>query len=153
MNTLSKNILEETKELFNSLSEGFLVLGENLFSIFTKELWKGKYDSYEEYIEWVGISPATASKLRQVYQHYVLDKGYDNYADLSLIPWTSLYENISIATSKRWIEEKVALAKEGQLRGSNLKEEKRIALKGECERHNFYTLKICKNCNYKIKVE
>lgn len=146
MTMIIKNILEETKQLFDSLSEGFLTIGKNLYEIFTKEIWKGEYDSYEEYLDYVGLSMANASKIRQVYEHYVLKLGYTDTEKLAKIPYTSLYSSIAIATSKSWVNEKVELAEKKLLRGKDLEDEKRVALKGECERHSWQKYRKCEKC-------
>lgn len=147
-----KNILEETKQLFDSLSEGFLTIGKNLYEIYTKEIWKGEYDSYEEYLDYVGLSMANASKIRQVFEHYILKLGYTDTEKLAKIPYTSLYSSIAIATSKTWVNEKVELAEKKLLRGKDLEDEKRSVKHPRCSCKNTYKLEICKDCGNKWQI-
>lgn len=149
MNEITKSnvkYLEETKELYRTLSEGFLSLGEHLYKIFTEELWRGKYDLYDEFLDDIGISPSNASKIRQVYEHYVLRIGYSDREKLSKVPWSTLYTGIKLVNTKTEVDDLMLK------RRQDIEEIARIAKRGDCERHSWCTIRFCTKCQKREKV-
>lgn len=151
--TKKDQYLEETIELSRRLSEGFISLGERLYKIYSEEIWKvGRYDSYEEFLEDLGMSPAQASKIRQIYEHYVLKLGYTDREKLSVVPWSSLYSAISITKDKDAVETLVSDVEKKITRRQDIEERSRIAKHGECERHSWVKIRFCEKCNKREKI-
>src|SRR3990167_5681070 len=90
MKIIPAQYLEETLALKKSIETGFLILGERLYNIHAQEMWKGKYDSYQDFLSEMDVSEATDTKLRTIYSRFVLEHKL-SYEKLSAVPWGSLY--------------------------------------------------------------
>ena len=69
----NESYLKETISLRHNIEGAFLELGERLNNIRSKAIWRGKYESYEEFLEDIKITPTIASSLVTVYTVYVLE--------------------------------------------------------------------------------
>lgn len=74
--TPSTTILKETAELFAKARINLYYAAKRLYEIKEKDLWKGAYSSFGEYVESeCQISQSFAAKLIRVHGHYVLEGG------------------------------------------------------------------------------
>lgn len=82
--------LNTTLSLRNQIEAGFLELGKRLHTIKSGELWKANYSTYQEFLAEMRFSEATDSKLRTIYQRFILEYKLP-VEKLSQIGWSSLY--------------------------------------------------------------
>ena len=87
--------VRETIELVKSIETRFLELGARLFKIKEKELWKGTYDSYYEFLDAAHINPSMASMLVKVHDYYIV-QGKRKPAELKTIGYSNLYQAIPL---------------------------------------------------------
>lgn len=93
---------------------------ELLYKIHTEEGWKGKYDSWGEFVEdGLGKSQGWASKNLQVYKHYVLEGG----VGLDRLQFDT--EKLYLA-SKTGDDVELQLSRAETLKRSDLKKERKI---------------------------
>ena len=122
--------LEETLALKRSIATGFLILGERFYNIHAQEMWKGEYDSYQDFLSEMDVSEATDSKLRTIYSRFVLEYKL-SYEKLSHCPWGSLYLLASRVGDK---EQTLALLEKAEtLRREDFVQEIRALAVGEHE--------------------
>lgn len=144
--------LEGTIKLKVNLEEGFLVLAERLYQISTANLWMGVYDSFELFLDELKVSPATASKLINVYKTFVIKFGMGT-EELVKSGWSSLYQVIPLCvdaqSAKEWVE-KSSLHTRKDLE-IEVQEKKRGVSQYECPHKNSYRIEVCKDCGSKIK--
>ena len=70
-------ILKEAAGYFKGARQNLMAGAELLHKIKAEELWKGKHESFSEYLEEdCQISDGMASKLIQVWQFYVIEGGF-----------------------------------------------------------------------------
>ena len=141
----NKEYLAEARELKKNLETGFLILAEHLYKIRESEMWRGEYDSYEEFISDLDISRFTDCKLRAVYRRFVVEYKLP-LEQIQTIAWTSLY-----TLSTKVQDKKVALSlleKAETLRGREWLDEVRIASVGEhiCVESREIKLAVCDIC-------
>lgn len=146
--------LEETIQLKNSLEESFIHLGERMLRIRDERLYEGKYENFEEFLGELKISPATASKMINIYQTFVLKFEFSRQELIEAGGWTGLYKISSLCKTKDEAKEWVKKAKELSSEDLDIvvREEKSGVAQYECP-HNeeTYTIMVCKKCGDKIK--
>lgn len=140
-----------TIQLKETIETSFIALGERLARIRQGNLWEQEWGSWEEYVMELKMSPATASKLINVYETFVV-KFQLPHDKLGATGWASLYEVLPLCTSKEKAEEMVEKAT--VLKRDDLRDEIREATKGVCSHTNGHTitLRICDDCGKKIRV-
>lgn len=68
--------LKKAAECFTALRKNLYEGAQLLYHIKTEELWRGKYESFAEYLEQeVRVSESAISKLLSVYKHYCIEGG------------------------------------------------------------------------------
>lgn len=96
---VNASYIEETKTLRQHIEGAFLILGEKLYRIKGEEMWQGMYNSYEEFLKDIDISPGNASKLRQIYERLVLEQGFTP-PELAGVGQRRLYAILPLCTDK-----------------------------------------------------
>ena len=144
---------ESTIELVQNIEGAFINLGERLHKIRIERLWESNWDSYEEFLGEIKISPGKASKIVSVYETFVLEYKVPT-EKLSSVGWSSLYSMLPAIKSgqdaNEWVE------KGSVLRREDIEDEVREFKKGKCncDEHPFeeIILQICKNCGKRHRV-
>lgn len=97
---LNSSFLEETKKLRLHIEGAFLVLGEKLYKIKSEKMWEGVYDSYEDFLKDIDLTPGNASKLRQIYEKLMLEQGFQP-SEIAKIGQRKLYSILPLCTDKK----------------------------------------------------
>lgn len=147
------NYCLEVVALKKNIELAFLTLGERLSIIRDQELYHSNWESFNDYLDEIKMSPSVASRLISVYQTMVLK--YQIPVDLiaNAGGWSNVYEITKVAQSKeeveRWlVESENRLPKDTKIA---LREAKSGIMQDECQ-HDYYTLQICRRCGDKLRV-
>jgi len=97
--------LESTIALVKTIEESFLVLSERLKKIRDDKLYESSYDNFEEFLEEAKVSPATASKMIQIYEKFILELGFSNEEVVESGGWSLLYSIIPFCKNKTQAKE------------------------------------------------
>lgn len=119
--------LRETVDLVKSIETRFLELGARLFLIREKELWRGNYESYSEFLDAAKINHGNASILASIHKHYVVEGGTPQ-KKLVGVGYSNLYEAIPLI-ERDGVE--LAVVKATTLTRSEIKDEVREKKHGE----------------------
>jgi hypothetical protein len=143
------SFLRETVDLVRQIETRFLELGARLFRIREKELWKGTYDSYQEFLDVARISPGNASILASIHRHYVVE-GNISPEKLAGIGYSNLYEAIPLIEREGV---KAAVTKAETLTRSEIKDEVRDVKHGSHD-HSVGTERwgVCEKCGKFVKI-
>lgn len=150
--TVKNEYLQSTVALKNAIEQSFITLGERLYNIRTNELWQGVYETYELFLDDLGMSPSTASKLVSIHETFTVKLGMKN--DIIDVPWSNLYSVIPFCTDKSSAAEWVTKAKTLIRRDLDIEisEKKTGIVQYECKcDEETYTITICKKCGKKVK--
>lgn len=139
-------ILEQASNAFKGARANLLEGARLLNQIKAERLWQDRYESFSEFLETCQISDSFASKLIQVYQHYVIEGGF-SHAKIGTIDPERLYLAISLPKTT---EERYETAK--TLSRSELRDEVRESIKGVCEHplESIITLNVCTLCHHRV---
>jgi hypothetical protein len=100
--------IEEAAKCFSSARMNIVHGAALLYEIKKKNLWKGRYDSFGEFVEdGCKIGQAMASKLVSVYSHYIIE-GHKAQEDIIEIDHEKLYMLIK---SPNPVDEKILEAR------------------------------------------
>lgn len=109
MKRFKTKYLESARLLADSPSKNFVNLGEYLLYIRGQKLYSPQYRSFYDYVNDIGLSRATATKLIIVYTVFIacLDYSHDYISKVG--QWSWLYEVAKFAKNKKnaafWIAE------------------------------------------------
>lgn len=92
--------VNETLKLKHQIEGAFIYLGERLYTIRHEEMWRGMYNTYAEFLADMDITEGHASKLRQVYERFILKLDM-KVEDISPYGLRRLYEILPRCTDKR----------------------------------------------------
>lgn len=137
-----------TIQLKEILEQTFISLAERLFNIREKNMWQAEFSSWDEFLMELKLNQPTASKLISVYKKYVIDFGIPTEKLKSVRSWESLYAVRSLAVSQ---EKALELVEHGAIMSDK---DMRAMTKNAplCDNHDWYTIRICKNCGLKEKL-
>ena len=139
----NESYLKETISLRHNIEGAFLELGERLNNIRSKAIWRGKYESYEEFLEDIKITPTIASRLVTVYTVYVLEHKVP-IKKLSAVGYSLLYTAIPLLKEGNALE---VVAKASELSRRDLEDELRDEKHGECNHDgDMEDYKRCVTC-------
>lgn len=152
-NEISINYCNETIGYKQQLEGLFLMLGQRLARIREEELYKGSWDSFADYVQELDISESVASRLITTYKKITEEWNIDKEKVIRIGGWNNAYEISKIAQTKEQAEE--MLAEVSVLSPSDrriyLRNVKTGINQDECS-HDFYSIKVCKKCQYKEKL-
>ena len=137
--------LRETASLYKDISNRYFELAARLSHIRGQHLWKNGYESFSDYLDDTKISQATASKLIQVYESYILP-GHFTPMQLDGTPYSSLYEAIPLLKQHN-PQEVVEMAK--RLTRDEIKSEVKDDKHPDCE--HVQTIVICVKCHRRVE--
>lgn len=138
------NFLRDTVDLVKSIETRFLELGSRLYKIKTDELWKGQYDSFQEFLDTARINPGHASILVSIHKAYVVEGGVQFNA-LKGVGYSNLYEAIPLI-ERDGIDKAVHIAT--TLTRAEIKQEVRDEEHPDCRHNEQFT--ICAKCKKRV---
>lgn len=135
-------ITKKAAECFTSARKNLLEGAKLLSEIKEKELWKGDYVSFNEYLqEGCRVSPGFASKLVQVYEHFCL-QGKVAPKELADVDTEKLYMASKLpGTHEKQLSQAITLSR------SELKSELKDP-EDECRHED--TVTICSGCHKRV---
>lgn len=134
------NLLQETKEIFNTLRSGVVVAMQKLHQVKEEGIWMQVAGSWGEYVESeLGISQGFSSKLLSVNEHYLITNDISP-EKLSGIDYEKLYMARLLPGN---VDEQLEKAR--TLTRRELREEK-----NDEEPHEHESISICKHCNIRL---
>ena len=148
------NFCNETLSFKNDIEVSFLELGARLQEIRDKALYADQWEDFASYLmEFKNLSEASASKLINIYQRFVIEYGVPRKL-IGEAGWTSLAETLPIVKNKKdamdWVERAILLTRTDLRR--EIKEAKTGKLMAQCDHKKYYLLKVCEDCGVKHKV-
>lgn len=139
--------LNVTIKLAKAIAQSFLALGERLMIIRNEKLWRTGYESFGEFLKETDLSEGNASKLIQVYEHYVLKFNIPKEL-VSTKPYSTLYhmkkELDTKEKAEKFLEDSDGLTRDEAVRLH------RERLNPNCEHKNTYTVTFCRDCKLSI---
>lgn len=147
------NYCLEVVELKKNIELAFLTLGERLYKIREEELYIGSWESFNDYLEEIKMSPSVASRLISVYSKMVLEYNLEPSLIANAGGWSNAYEIIKIASGKEeaenWLRESEhRMAKDTKIA---LREAKTGVSIEKCE-HDYYDIRVCRKCGDKSRI-
>ena len=137
---IETNILDRAITFFETARFNLLAGAADLWKIRKEELWRGNYESFNDYLREVKISAGTASKLVSVYEHFCVG-GRFSQAKLS----GTDYENLYMAIRYPGDYDKQLSAAQTLSR-----QELRQELKNPNDDCEHEAIQICRKCNMRI---
>lgn len=91
---LEKNhtYLQKTIEMKFAIEGGYLVLAERLAKIRDEELFSPEYENFVAFLDEMNISEATASKMINIYQRFVVEYGISKDVIIAAGGWSTTAE-------------------------------------------------------------
>lgn len=154
MKSISTQYLEDTKKLVAVIEESFLVLGERLCKIREDRLYEGQHENFESFLDEIKVSPASASKMIQIYQKFIVEFEFSNEEVAKAGGWSLLYTIIPFCKSKSQAKEWMNKTKELPRHELEIaiREERTGIDSYECKHDwNEVCFKQCKTCGLRQK--
>lgn len=141
------NPCQEYIAIKDHVEGAFLRMGELLKNIRDEKTYFPEYERFEDFLNSTGTSPATASKLIQIHERFILQYNIDPERLIQVRSWATLYE-IQKKLPKDASQEEVDewLDKGSLLKHSDIQKELQQYGKPPCEHTDTYTLRICRDC-------
>jgi hypothetical protein len=117
----NNQFVKDTITLVQRIETSFLELGARLYKIREERLWEGSYDTFNDFLAELKLTPGNASILASVHKNYVLDGGIEP-EQLAGISYSNLYEAIPLIEKEGVLS---AATKAETLTRSEIKEELR----------------------------
>lgn len=139
---------KETLTFKGKLEEGYLILAKRLKKIRDERLFAQGWEYFADFLEEMHMSEATASKMIQIYEKFVLGWGFNSEDLLKAGGWSSIAETLPVVHSRADAED--ALLQAGTLTRADLRRyvtEKKSGKPMElCLHAESYNINICKTC-------
>lgn len=131
----------------------FLELGKALLDIRENGLYTGSWESFEDYLDEMKISPSVASRLISVYKTLVLEYQFEPDLIANAGGWSNAYEIIKLSPTKeeaqQWLtESENRLPKDTK---QLLRQAKSGISVDECPHSDTYLIRVCRKCGVKIR--
>ncbi len=149
-----KNIINQQEYCADTIQfyrESMVGIAERLWNIRSEEKWRGRWSSWEEFLEEMGMKKGTASKLCTLYKRIVIELGFPKET-LREAPWTNLYIALPMMKDKAQAEK--AILRASTLTGPELYEERWEYGNGgqSCPHAHSNLLRHCLDCKVYMKV-
>ena len=145
--------LEETIDLKKTVEGGYLALAERLSKIHSEEMYLPEYESWHQFLDEMDLSEATASKLINIWNRFVIEYGVPKRTLLAAGGWSHAAEILPYAKDKATAEkllDKITGLMPGDKR--RMIRELRTGIDPERCRHDWYTVRICSKCQSREKI-
>lgn len=133
-------LLTRTEALFLSARKTTIEAGMALRECLTQEAWKERYETQREFVEALGLSAGSASKLLTVVEHYESVSP----AKLASVGVEKLYLATNLKGSPKEQFLKAESLSKREIQAQKVYEDTGI----ECSHLETYT--ICKNCHHRL---
>lgn len=143
----TQNPCQDYIRIKDHVEGAFLHMGALLKTIRDEKLYLDEYERFEDFLNTTGTSTATASKLIQIHERFVLQYNIDPVHLLQVRSWATLYE-IQKKLPKDATQDEVVewLDKGSLLKHSDMQKELQQYGKPPCEHTDTYILLICRDC-------
>lgn len=138
------SFIRDTIDLVRNIETRFLELAARLYIIQDKDLWEGRYETYNDFLAEAKITPGNASMLAKIHKAYVIE-GKQPLERLAKAGYSNLYTAIPLI-ERDGVETTVEKAR--LLTRAELKEEVREEKHGDCLHHEI--IKICASCHQRM---
>lgn len=119
-----------------------------------KKMYQNQWETFSEYVEEMRMSESSASKIISIYEKFVVQYQFEPQRIIEAGGWSQVAEILPMVKNKEDAE--VWLEKSSMLTRKDLRDEMTEAKTGKsqitCPHTETYTVKICKECNVRIKV-
>lgn len=147
--------LKETIDLKREIEINYVELGKRLLQIRDHELYLANHESFNEFLEELKISPATASKLISIYVIFVLNFGFKPMEIGEAGGWSVVAEGIGVVKTKKQAKSFLHEAKHltrNDLR-ITLTERKTGKDQYKCRHKDYYMIRFCRDCKNREVIE
>lgn len=145
---------EKTIEVKNFLERQWIEFCSHLKEIRDKEMYKGRWDSFEDFLADPGMDmdKGTASRMITIHEKFILEYKVEPNKLAEVGGWSKVAELLPVITDKasaeEWLKNASVLSK------SDLRkevQEKRTGKGAECKHTNTYTITMqcCRHCGDK----
>lgn len=150
---LSNRYLEDTLDLKTDVERKFLELGSRLMKIRDEQLFLATHSSFVEFLWEAKLTESTASKMINIYSHFILALNIDEQLLLDAGGWTTVYKIKDLAKDKESARDWLLKAKDLSPKDLDIviKEAKSGIPQDECD-HELVRFDWCKKCSHKEKV-
>lgn len=155
MATLDKNYqyCNDALSLKTTIEQSFIKLGEYLYNIREKELYKPSWTSWREFYTELKMSSNMADKLIQIYETFVVQYAIPEEKIVTAGGWSTIQEILPVIANKKdaehWLETAAVLSR-NDLR-KEVKEVKTNLSEKNCKHKNTYTITVCRDCGIKME--
>jgi len=144
----------DTIDLKGSIENKFLELGKRLYDIREESKFRPNYETFEDFCMELKMSPATVSKLVNIYQKFVLSYCLDPQLVANAGGWSVVAEVLPMVTSKtsakKWLNLASTLSR-NDLR-KEIKEKTTGIIQYDCKHKDTFMIRICRICGNKERV-
>lgn len=153
--TQNLSICEAAITQKHQLEIGWLGLCGMLKNIRDNELYKGRWESFEDFLQdpQMGLDKASASKMITIHEKFIIEYKMSPARIANAGGWSKIAEVLPAVKNKKSAEEWVD--KCSSLSKSDLRKEVKEHATGikmsECLHSDFYTVKICRGCGARIE--
>lgn len=146
--TASYEICQQAIALKDKIEKGFLLLGKYFHEIKEGRLYEPAWSSWVEYcMEFQNLSPASISRLINIYRRFVLEYAVSEATLLQAGGWSVIAEILPVQDKDLAIE--LLEGSRGMTRG-DIRRMVREKTKGvdmnTCKHEHTYTLVVCEDC-------
>lgn len=151
----SLDFCEETITKKQALEVGWIDLCGRLKEIRDNGMWKGRWDSFEDFLHdpQMGLDKGTASKMITIHERFVIEYKMSPERIANAGGWSKVAEILPAVKDKKsaeeWLSNAASLSK-SDLR-KEVKENQTGIKMSDCEHKDFYLVKICRKCGDKIE--
>lgn len=140
-------------QLKTSLEQGFIRLGEYLYTIKNERLYEANWASWEEYSLELKMSQNSINKLIQIYARFILSYGIPEEKVVEAGGWSVIAELLPVIETAEQAEEWLDKAKEltrEDLRKEITEKKSGIPMQS-CKHLDTYTITVCRGCGIKME--
>lgn len=133
----------------------WLELAGQLKQIRDKELFKGRWESFEDFLgdPTMAMDKGTASKMINIYEKFILEYHIKESRIAQVGGWAKVAEILPVVKNKKsaeeWLDSAASLSK-ADLR-KEIHEERSGIQMSKCKHEDYYIVKICRCCGDKIQ--
>ncbi len=145
---------QEAIALKKTIETSFLSLGERLARIRDDRLFVGQWETFEIFLEDAKVSPATASKLINIYQRFYLEWGFKAQSLVDAGGWSVIATLLPVCRTKdeaqNWLQ--IAQIKSRSDLEKDIKEQKTGIDMSTCSHGDSYSIQVCRTCGDRLRI-
>lgn len=153
-NVANISYCDETIKLKENIEGSYLTFGKRLLAIRDGQLYSGQWSSFPEYLAEMKITESNASKIINVYKKFVVEYGLSEES-VSKAGIGNLGNVVAFVKDKdsaeHWLHLASTLSRE-DLQKETKEARTKISM-ADCPHLDSYTMKICRTCGDKIRVD